>query len=416
MASETSNAIRERLPRGTEQQLFEDIEKESGLHNNKTGVHRLDKGKKQGLDKLLDEKDRPELYGERGSALRLKVRKRVSRVKGWTRDKYLEFLENLGVEPHGSRFDQPQSVPVPVAACTPVEETDAATVVAEPIPAAAETCSPPKVIRERRAPFVSPLRSEVGSTTSSNSNMSEFCIILSSLVFSLLTSCIFFRRFSSLGKEPRSITLSIQETGNQGEGIVVTPFWKDDISGMLYDGVELSMEVDIRDVRRGLYKLEFLEPNRPGDSFLLTIPKFPSGFFDPSDKAAYDAKETNSAIKEGHDIKRNQCCDKKTRQPLDHVIHIGLIFDDDDNLQLSDLPYNPGNDSKVVNFTILPYLVGTGIQIQDQQKQTTTEIKSLKVRLSWRFVNITTARPAAVAQTTTTVDDDIARAFASMGI
>ena len=44
--------FRERLPVETETQLLEHIEEDSGLHNSKTGVHHLDKGKKQGLDNV----------------------------------------------------------------------------------------------------------------------------------------------------------------------------------------------------------------------------------------------------------------------------------------------------------------------------------------------------------------------------
>ena len=173
---------RSRLPVETETQLLEDIEDDSGLHNNQTGVHHLDKGKKQGLDKLLDEKDRPELYGVRGSALRLKVRKRVDKIKAWSRSKYLTHLEALGIEPHGFRkgsttkkaaTKQKKTAPVvqaAVAVAVSSPKIPASTPVATPVAVPVKVFkSPPRSVNTNPPLFVSPL---------STATMSKFLFFL----------------------------------------------------------------------------------------------------------------------------------------------------------------------------------------------------------------------------------------------
>ena len=100
-----SNSTRSNLPKWVEKQLAEDIEAAGGLRI-------FDKGKTQGLSELLDHRaitlEEPEVFGLRGSDLRLKVRSKVNRWKQWDDKKYFAKLAQLGVKPAVARKKTPK--------------------------------------------------------------------------------------------------------------------------------------------------------------------------------------------------------------------------------------------------------------------------------------------------------------------
>jgi hypothetical protein len=76
-------------------QLAEDIERSGG-------IHRFDKGVKQGLNVLLEAGD-SECYGKRGSPLRRQIAQKVARWKTLSPAKYASVLFKLGVTPADAR-------------------------------------------------------------------------------------------------------------------------------------------------------------------------------------------------------------------------------------------------------------------------------------------------------------------------
>lgn len=88
------------IPGATLKQLAEDIERAGGIKS-------FDKGLKQGLNILLDyrtyDEDDPECYGERGSSLRGRIRKKVAYWKKLPSEHYVTTLGKLGVLPASHR-------------------------------------------------------------------------------------------------------------------------------------------------------------------------------------------------------------------------------------------------------------------------------------------------------------------------
>lgn len=100
-----SIAKREKFPVTIERQLLEDIENFAGLHNEKGGDgHAIDKIGRYALSTLLDDADRVEFYGVKGSSQRKKIGKRVDMMKNnWSKLAYLRRLQELGITPHNFR-------------------------------------------------------------------------------------------------------------------------------------------------------------------------------------------------------------------------------------------------------------------------------------------------------------------------
>ena len=106
----SGSSQRTRLPKWIEKQLALDIEEAGGLRF-------FDKGKTQGLADLLDYRsvtlEQPEFYGLRGSEERRKVRNKVDKWKGWSEQKYLKKLAELGVKPASIRKQNPSKPRTP---------------------------------------------------------------------------------------------------------------------------------------------------------------------------------------------------------------------------------------------------------------------------------------------------------------
>ena len=190
----------------------------------------------------------------------------------------------------------------------------------------------------------------------------------------------------------------------------MTQFWKEQYGNCLYDAVEVSLIVDVRDVRAGHYQLEF-DSEKPGVSFDLTQPILPATYHDAGDAQMYGAKEKSDAVKEGHDMKRiaySAITDEKDKR-----FKVKLVFVDD-NMALSDVPMGGDPKQRRVKFEIVPYKCGTGITIPDGfngQK----ELQGVMVRLTWKLVNLLTERPNKAPKQE---DDDveILKSFAGMNI
>jgi hypothetical protein len=116
----TSFASRSQFDAGTLKQLAEDIEYAGGIKE-------FDKGLTQGLNLLLDlrtyvvkegEADH-NIYGERGSKLRERIRKKVAKWKSKSPEEYLLTLSKLGVLPASARKKENISKLVPGIAKIP---------------------------------------------------------------------------------------------------------------------------------------------------------------------------------------------------------------------------------------------------------------------------------------------------------
>lgn len=178
-----------------------------------------------------------------------------------------------------------------------------------------------------------------------------------------------------------------EQIGDQGDGLVVTPFWSDEIANQLYDGYEISTLVDVRDVRNHHYKLSFI--GKPGNLLLYTKPLLPATFVEASDRAPYEAKEKNVKVKQGHNTVRVQF-DQLTMEQQRKTIRIEFP----DGVQLSDVPYgSPPTRQRILGKTV-PYSASTGITAPDAQNKP-KEVKALVCRMTWRVVDMRTAREVA---------------------
>ena len=127
--------------------------------------------------------------------------------------------------------------------------------------------------------------------------MSIFCLLR--LTVRHVSSVFFFPD----DDEFTVIPINVDKIGNQGEGYFVTKFWGETCNNYIYDGYEISKMVDIRDVKKGYHSLSFMG-TKPGTQFLVTQPIFPATFVDPLDKVAYEDRETNKKIHQGHSSNR----------------------------------------------------------------------------------------------------------------
>ena len=121
----SSKKKREPLPHNVEKQVLIDIEEAGGLYSFKYG-------EPQALDKLLNNKERENVYGtessvgegsdtgsycNRGDKIREKIRKRVYYIqKNWSKEKYLSHLGRLRILPYSSDYGkkEPEEVPAVV--------------------------------------------------------------------------------------------------------------------------------------------------------------------------------------------------------------------------------------------------------------------------------------------------------------
>lgn len=96
----TQFAVRRKFDGSTLKQLAEDIERAGGIKV-------FDKELTQGLNVLLDRRtyggNEQDIYGERGSDLRQRIRKKVAKWKLQSTEEYLVTLAKLGVPPSSAR-------------------------------------------------------------------------------------------------------------------------------------------------------------------------------------------------------------------------------------------------------------------------------------------------------------------------
>ena len=110
----STDSQREKIPLNIEKKLLADIEAAGGLYS-------FPHGESQALDKLFNDSDHRDevtganLFGERGDAVRRKLRRRVNYLrKEWTRDKYYQHLSWLQLQPFANiKKAAKQGIPLP---------------------------------------------------------------------------------------------------------------------------------------------------------------------------------------------------------------------------------------------------------------------------------------------------------------
>lgn len=198
------------------------------------------------------------------------------------------------------------------------------------------------------------------------------------------------------------IPIDVNKIGNQGEGYFVTKFWGETCNNYIYDGYEISKLVDIRDVKKGHHSLSFIG-TKPGTQLLVTQPIFPATFVDPLDKVAYEERETNEKIHQGHSSNRiafGKLSMNEKRETF--ILDFGGIM-------LSDTPYGNPADRPLVSKAIVAYKSGTGVRPGG------VEVQTLQVRVVWKLLATATAREVTEA-TPTDEDAELNATFAGLGI
>jgi hypothetical protein len=180
------------------------------------------------------------------------------------------------------------------------------------------------------------------------------------------------------------IHIDPDQIGDQGEGLVITQFWGDTLNHQMYDGYEISTLCDVRDIRRGNYQLSFIA--KPGNMFSFTKPLLPATYADQADRAAYEEKETNAKVKQGHNAVR-VTHSQLTAEQKRRTIRVAFP----ETMQLSDTPYGSAPTRLRILSKTVPYTSTTGINATDAQNQA-REIRTLQCRLTWKVVDMETAR------------------------
>lgn len=93
------------------------------------------------------------------------------------------------------------------------------------------------------------------------------------------------------------VLIGLMSAGDQGEGVCALCFWGMEKDGMVHNGVQIELLVDIPDVADDLHGMEFVEGTtsgliKPSLSFCL-------------DKAAHDKHISEEHVKKAHDAARS---------------------------------------------------------------------------------------------------------------
>ena len=133
---------------------------------------------------------------------------------------------------------------------------------------------------------------------------------------------------------PKPLKLDPLKPGDQGEGIYCTRIWGVAGGGKEYEGVELEIFCDSRDVENGLVYLEFIEGT---NKLFLTKPLMDAGMM--MDKQEYDPRINDARVSVGHDAHRS-AYSELTEDEKKREIKLELPS----TVQLSEKPINAQND------------------------------------------------------------------------
>ena len=92
--------------------------------------------------------------------------------------------------------------------------------------------------------------------------------------------------------------------GDQGEGVHAARFWNYEKDGFVYEGVNLELLVDMRDVEEGLYSMEFVDGT---NTAVLTVPTLAATW--RKDKSEHEARVAADDC-----LKGSQCTQKRLQQ------------------------------------------------------------------------------------------------------
>ena len=99
--------------------------------------------------------------------------------------------------------------------------------------------------------------------------------------------------------DEKAISIDAKYPGNQGEGIYAAArFWGFEKDSFVYEGVNIELLVDIRDVEESNYSMEVVDG---GNVATLTVPVLPATF--RKDKQEHEARiAADNQIKKAHDV------------------------------------------------------------------------------------------------------------------
>ena len=190
--------------------------------------------------------------------------------------------------------------------------------------------------------------------------------------------------FIDATKQSSPVYIDPNDQGDQGEGIYCikfTQFEKDDYE---YEGVEIEIVADGRDVRADYYRFDYEESGNTG---VLVKPKNVATFTREEDVQAWEARSSvDDVSKKGH-LTSRAAYSKKTGE-AEKSRSIPVIFPD--GFQLSQKPFISTTEAgtNTASYKAVTYRVDTAF---DDTKNTGKKIYMMHTRIVWRFARLETA-------------------------
>lgn len=183
-------------------------------------------------------------------------------------------------------------------------------------------------------------------------------------------------------------------------------FWGFESGGKAYDGVDITIVGDPRDITKDRFSLE-AHKKKPGNAFVLTKPKMPGCLWMEPDKKQFDKKENVKAFVQGDTVAVNAY---KKLSAAEMGRKLLLQFPAD--LELSDKPFLEGtdvHDDLEIPMKVLTTRSKTGLteRLKDHSAtvadgaevpKTDVPIKNLFGRVSWRLCNMKSERGIAITK------------------
>lgn len=376
----------ETIPKPILKQLFYDIEHAGGLHE-------FDKGVKQGLAILLDQGE-PEIYGVRGDGIRRRLTCKVSDWKKLTQKQYHRRLFKLGVQPADTLLVKD------IVSIEKKKQGAIRTIPEEVVPDEIDLVHAPVVVKGKRqaqpkaAPnnnvprkvppadkdFIAPAAKPTTNTMKGARILFEGCLLRCICRCSPLSLSLLARTGAN------TIILNLEAPGDQGEGLQVHKIaFKD--NNALYQGVEISIECDIRDAMSDKYTLTFKEN---GNDAVFTKPAMSASYrmdkaqFDPRVNFGLRAPVNHDYIIDGRDAARTALEKAILVRPDAGKRKFEVLFPDGYRLSQKPFGHVNGKDGEfraaVPKVIIYKKLLGVAIG--------GTEPEQVHASVTWRFVNM----------------------------